>query len=217
MPGNRTQSLGFFGNVAFAGTNHQLSGSIDSARTIGEGASEQPQQQPKAEIFVRNTVSTGPVDAALFRRVMGSFATGVCIVSRIRADGSPSGFTANTLVSVSLDPMLVSWSLQNDSSQFDQFVAAERFGISILNEDQRALAQRYAARGDAQMRADDFEWSADGLPLIAGAIGTIGCRHWAAHPAGDHTIILGEVTHMAASDHGGPLGYFQGNFCRIGE
>ena len=110
-----------------------------------------------------------------FRQAMGLFATGVGIVSVAKPDGAPSGITANSIVSVSLEPMLVSWSIQNGSSLFDLYAGAERFAISILNVDQRELALRYAARGDTQTQTDDFELSERGHPVIAGAVGTIEC------------------------------------------
>lgn len=150
-----------------------------------------------------------------FRQAMGLFATGVGIVSVAKPDGSPSGITANSIVSVSLEPMLVSWSIQNGSSLFDLYADAERFAISILNVDQRELALRYAARGDTQTQTDDFELSERGHPVIAGAVGTIECRRWSAYPAGDHTMIFGEVTGITSAEGIDPLGFFGGRFCRI--
>ncbi len=146
---------------------------------------------------------------------MGLFSTGVCIVSRARADGAPSGITANSFVSVSLNPMLVCWSIQNTSSQFEAFAKAEDFAISILNQDQQHLAQRYASRGDALMKPDDFSWTESGLPVIADAIGHIECRHWSSYPAGDHTMIFGEVSALEARNDLRPLGFYAGRFCRI--
>jgi flavin reductase (DIM6/NTAB) family NADH-FMN oxidoreductase RutF len=169
----------------------------------------------EAETIVQDEALTGPADAAAFRQVMGLFATGVGIVSLARADRQPSGITANSIVSVSLDPMLVCWSIQNTSSQFAAYARAQHFAISILHADQRELALRYAARGDSQTRAEDFEWTGRGLPVIARALGTIECRHWASYPAGDHTMILGEVLGIRTRTGGDPLAFFKGHFCQI--
>jgi flavin reductase (DIM6/NTAB) family NADH-FMN oxidoreductase RutF len=160
-----------------------------------------------------DTAPPTPARMAAFRQVMGQFATGVAVVALVPAGGGVSAMTINSLVSVSLDPLLVAWSLQNASSQADDYRAAERFAISILGEDQQALARRYAARGDSGLILDDFEPGAGGLPVIRGAIGTIACRRFAAHPAGDHTVILGEVTDMAQSPGvARPLVFFAGRF-----
>ena len=162
-------------------------------------------------------VEDNPVDPADFRQAMGLFATGVGIVSMAKPDGGPRGVTANSIVSVSLEPMLVSWSIQNGSSLFDAYAEAEHFAISILAADQRELALRYAARGDSQTHDEDFEWTERGLPVVAGAVGAIECRHWSAFPAGDHTMILGEVVGLHARHGVDPLGFFGGRFCRIAD
>lgn len=156
---------------------------------------------------------------------MGQFATGVCVVSveppPVSAQRGVAAMTINSFVSVSLDPLLVCWSLHNSSSQFDLFARAERFAVSILASDHAELALRYAARADTQLRQEDFVASAAGLPVIAGAMGHFECRHFAAHEAGDHTMILGEVTGMSQlpQDNGkhSPLGFFNGKFCSIGQ
>lgn len=127
--------------------------------------------------------------------------------------GGISAMTINSLVSVSLDPMLVCWNLQNGSSQHDAYAGAERFAISILAAGQQALARRYAARGDSALIPEDFERGESGLPVIRGALGHVACRRFAVHPAGDHTLILGEVTGMVqAAAPTRPLVFFGGRF-----
>jgi 3-hydroxy-9,10-secoandrosta-1,3,5(10)-triene-9,17-dione monooxygenase reductase component len=158
-----------------------------------------------------------PADSLAFRQVMGRFATGVAVVSLVRADGSIGAMTINSFVSVSLEPMLVSWSLQNSSSHFADFVGTEDFAVSILAEGQDALALRYAARGDVAQIASDFARTAQGLPVIAGALGHVECRRWAVHPAGDHTLILGEVTGFAEGTRERPLTFFSGQFGGLRE
>ncbi len=147
-----------------------------------------------------------------FRRVMGRFATGVAVIAVLRGNSGIAAMTINSLVSVSLDPMLISWSLQNSSRRFGEFAGAERFAISILAARQDALARRYAARGDGALIAEDFAFTPGGLPVIADALGHLECQRWAVHPAGDHTLILGEVTALASSTGEPPLVFFGGQF-----
>lgn len=153
---------------------------------------------------------------AAFRQLMGQFATGVAVVSVLTETGELAAMTINSLVSVSLEPMLVSWSLQNSSSQFAAYAGAESFAVSILAEDQQALARRYAARGSSALVPEDFTTGPHGLPVIAGALGHIACRRFAAHPAGDHTLILGTVEALAQSPASSrPLVFFGGRFGAI--
>ena len=174
---------------------------------------------------MRDVSPASPPTTADFRKLMGQFATGVCVVSVETEPGTIAAMTINSFVSVSLDPLLVSWSLHNSSSQFAIFAEAERFAVSILAQDQAEVALRYAARGDSRMQGDDFTTSLGGLPRIDGSVGYFECRRWSSHPAGDHTMLLGEVTGMSpapSSDEDGgattfPLGFFNGQFCSIGQ
>ncbi len=159
---------------------------------------------------------------AEFRHLMGRFTTGVCVVSVEAGDLGVAAMTVNSFVSVSLDPMLVSWSLHNSSSQFDLFARAERFAVSILADSHAELALRYASRGDSQLNVDDFisrdSGSHRSLPVVAGALAQFECRRWSEYPAGDHTVIFGEVVGMSANtsaDPGVPLAFFNGQFCSI--
>lgn len=174
-----------------------------------------------------------PRSHAAFRRAMGLFATGVCVVAFARTreeeggeasderDPPLSGMTINSLVSVSLEPMLVCWSLQNSASQYDEYLAADAFTISILAEGQQALARRYAARGDTTLNLSDFTWTPAGLPAVKHALAVLECRRHAAFPAGDHTLILGEVTGIddsGAHEAGRrALAFFDGHFMGIGQ
>lgn len=162
-----------------------------------------------------------PPTAAEFRKLMGRFATGVCVVSVKGGEHGVAAMTINSFVSVSLDPLLVCWSLHNSSSQFELFSKSERFAVSILARDQGESALRYAARGDTMLDPDDFEESGGGLPVVRGAIGHFECEHHAIHLAGDHTMILGKVAGLGPtnSDLGeaSPLAFFGGKFCSIGQ
>jgi flavin reductase (DIM6/NTAB) family NADH-FMN oxidoreductase RutF len=172
--------------------------------------------------LLRDVMPANPVDTFEFRKLMSLFATGVCVVSVDTGDTGDtgvSGITVNSFVSVSLNPVLVCWNIQNSSSQFDLYTKAADFTVSILAEEHETQAQRYAARGNSQFVASDFGRTTRGLPIIAGAPGYLECRLWSLYPAGDSTMIFGEVTAMSAPRSGDdlamPLGFFGGRFCRI--
>lgn len=193
-----------------------------AALPIDRGASLAPSQRPAVSDPLPSPSPEHPVpapdgaheaEARAFRQLMGQFATGVAVVALRGEGGRISAMTINSLVSLSLSPMLVSWSLQNSASQYAAYAGASRFAISILAEDQAVLARRYAARGDSALLPGDFEEGAGGLPAIRGALGQIACRRFAAHPAGDHTLIIGEVIAMARGLRGArPLVFFGGRF-----
>lgn len=162
-------------------------------------------------------------EADEFRKAMGLFTTGVCIVAVDDSQGGTeaglAAMTVNSFVSVSLDPMLICWSLHNDSTHFARYTEAERFSVSILAANQADIARRYAKRGGIYLRNEDFVRSVGGLSIIAGSVSHFECRRWSLVPAGDHTMIFGEVEGLggARTDDIGvsPLTFFQGGFCSI--
>lgn len=136
-----------------------------------------------------------PGDTSDLRRAFGRFATGVTVVT-VKTPQGPLGMTANSFSSVSLDPALVLWSPGKSSKRHDAFAQAPHFAIHILGADQQALADHFAANGDG---FDRFDWSEgpNGAPTLAGCLTTFHCDTFAVHPAGDHSLILGQVTQCA--------------------
>ena len=82
-----------------------------------------------------------------FRNALGSFATGITVITALGKDGQKVGMTANSFNSVSLDPMLVLWSVARDANCFDDFIDAESFAIHVLANDQEAMSNRFATSG----------------------------------------------------------------------
>lgn len=148
---------------------------------------------------------------------MGHFPTGVCVVALETGEGEIAAMTINSFVSVSLEPLLVCWSLHNSSGRFDLFTKAKRFTISILASDQAEHALAYASRGESTVREGDFELNSGGLPVVKGALASFECSAHAAHKAGDHTMILGEVTALSGPEGSAAiaLGFYGGEFISV--
>lgn len=154
------------------------------------------------------------IDARQFRDALGSFVTGVTIVTARAADGSPVGLTVNSFNSVSLDPPLVLWSLALHSASLPVFRDAKCWAVHVLAAGQEELSARFATRG-----ADKFDGLGDregpeGAPLIAGYATRFGCEAAFEYEGGDHAIFVGRVTHL---DRGTaePLVYHGGSYARV--
>jgi len=73
-----------------------------------------------------------PTDETLaYRQALGSFATGVCVVTADSPLG-PMGLTINSFTSVSLEPRLLLWCIDERSERWPVFAAAERFAVHVL-------------------------------------------------------------------------------------
>lgn len=131
-----------------------------------------------------------------YRAAMRRLVSGVCIVTS-RLDGLDHAMTVNSVVSVSLDPMLVLFCVETDARFHDAALASDAFGVSILGADQRWIADWLATRGrplHGQLdRVPHHAGPRTGIALLDGSLAALECRVTARHPGGDHTIIVGEV------------------------
>ena len=152
----------------------------------------------------------GPLDdLRAFRSALGTFATGVTVVTT-SADGVPAGITANSFASVSLDPPLVLWCPALASRRFALFAAAQDFAIHVLAADQYGIAEGFTRSAQA---FDGLDWTRDqaGVPLLDGVAARFRCRLHAVHPAGDHAIIIGLVESAMMTERA-PLVFQGGRF-----
>lgn len=151
-------------------------------------------------------------DSREFRNALGTFATGVCVITAQPEGEKPFGITVNSFASVSLDPALVLWSLQNNSECFPAFEKADKFAINILAHDQQALSNYYAVKGDHVLAADDFRIGKSGTPVLRNVLTHFECNTWARYPGGDHVILVGEVTEMEHNPNKQPLLFNAGKY-----
>lgn len=151
------------------------------------------------------------IDGRELRDALGRFATGVCVITCIH-EQKPLGITVNSFASVSLDPPLVLWSLQNNSDTFEAFASAGHFAVNILSKDQQDLSNLYAQKGDHLLRGEHFRIGKYGSPVIRDALTTLECELAISHEGGDHLIILGRVRDMHTRPSGRPLLFFSGTY-----
>lgn len=156
------------------------------------------------------------IDGRELRNALGRFATGVCIISTVTESGEPLGLTANSFASVSLEPPLVLWSLQNNSDVFEVFSRPRHYAINVLAREHHEHSNRYAKKGDHLLDPAHFTPGQFGSPLINDALVSFECELHATHEGGDHLIIVGLVKAMHARDAGEPLLFYSGGYHHLG-
>ncbi|MBI2384274.1 MAG: flavin reductase [Gammaproteobacteria bacterium] len=134
-----------------------------------------------------------PFDPKEFRKALGSFATGVTIITTRAPDGAPVGLTVNSFNSVSLNPPMVLWSLAETSLSLPAFRAAAHWAVHVLAADQDDLSQRFARRGEDKFAGLELDDGAGGIPLLRGCSARFQCRTAFQYDGGDHVIFVGEV------------------------
>ena len=167
-------------------------------------------KESQSEMTTLTTVSFDPaIDAMGFRRALGSFATGVTVVTTVTDDG-PMAIVANSFASVSLDPPLVLWSPAKNTARFHLFADARRYAINVLSASQRDVCSAVLGARTA-LSEIPHRLGENGCPIIADALASFECHRVTAHDAGDHIIVVGEVS-KAQHRPGDPLVFHGGSY-----
>jgi flavin reductase (DIM6/NTAB) family NADH-FMN oxidoreductase RutF/DNA-binding IclR family transcriptional regulator len=132
-------------------------------------------------------------DAKELRQVLGSFVTGVTVITTVDAQGKSFGVTANSFSSVSLDPPLVLWSQAVKSPSHPVFLESPYFAINILAEGQIELSNRFASSGIDKFAGVDTDRGAGNVPLLRDCCAWLECKVVSKLPGGDHVIFVGEI------------------------
>lgn len=151
------------------------------------------------------------LDTRELRNVLGTFVTGVTVVTTRDAGGNEHGVTASSFSSVSLDPPLVLWSQSLTSKSYPAFHASDRFAVNILADDQVGISNHFG-----RSRVDKFSGieHSDGIgrvPLLSGTAAHFECVKVAEYPGGDHVVYLGRVERFSRS-HRRPLAFGSGRY-----
>lgn len=154
------------------------------------------------------------VDPERYRRAVGQFATGVAVVTCDSPSG-PAGLTTNALTSLSLDPLLLLVCFDNASRTLPVLRESGRFAVNILAAEQADLARVFASKRVAQEKFELVTHEvAHGVPVLDGALAWLACDLRELLPGGDHTIGIGEVTHVDSRD-GEPLVFWAGAYAAL--
>ena len=134
-----------------------------------------------------------PIDPRDFRNALGTYGTGVTIVTAMAADGKPYGVTCNSFASVSLNPPLVLWSLGMFSQGLQIFQNASHFTVNVLDVSQQELALKFAKSSGEKFAGVEWKPGLGNAPIIAGSVAQFQCRAVNRYYGGDHVIFLGAV------------------------
>ena len=156
----------------------------------------------------------GSPDAAKLRRVLGSFVTGVTVVTTRDGDGVPCGFTANSFTSVSLDPPLVLVCVGHTVEGLEVYRECGRFAVNILADSQRVLSETFATERPNRFAGVRWTEGSHGSPILEGCVACLECAPVQRIEAGDHMILVGRVLGCEDST-GRPLAYWRGGYRRL--
>ncbi|MEE4360185.1 MAG: flavin reductase family protein [Pseudomonadales bacterium] len=152
------------------------------------------------------------IDPRHFRDTLGRFCTGVVVVTGIWRD-TPVGFSAQSFLSLSLEPPLVAICPARTSSTWPRLREAGSFCINVLADRQRSLCETFARSGQDRFSGVAWRPATSGAPVLDGVLAWIDCDLELEHDGGDHTIAVGRVRDLEARDAEGlPLLFFRGRY-----
>jgi flavin reductase (DIM6/NTAB) family NADH-FMN oxidoreductase RutF len=157
-----------------------------------------------------------PFDSHAFRNALGTFPTGVAVITTLDGCGSPAGLTCNSFSSVSLEPPLVSWSMRKASRSIEVFRRTSGFTINVLADDQNEISGRFASsRISDKFAGVGWRPGHRGMPVIEGSLASFECETFAVHDAGDHLIFIGEVKRFEQGRQDEPLVFYKGAYMML--
>jgi flavin reductase (DIM6/NTAB) family NADH-FMN oxidoreductase RutF len=158
-------------------------------------------------------------DPEALRDALRFWTTGVTMVAASH-NGVSHGMTVNSFTSLSLDPPLVSVSLEKVTRTHQLVKDANAFTVTILSQGQQALSDRFAGRESEQ--SDRFAGLETftvetGNPILNQGMAFFDCKVAASHDAGTHTVFIGEVLACGRLTENGepPLVYFNRGYRKI--
>jgi flavin reductase (DIM6/NTAB) family NADH-FMN oxidoreductase RutF/DNA-binding IclR family transcriptional regulator len=151
-------------------------------------------------------------DTQWFRRVLGQYPTGVCVVTGMGEDGRPAGLVMGSFTSVSLDPPLVAFLPDKSSSSWPRIAPSGKFCINVLAGDQEDVCRRFASKAPDKFEGYNWRAGRTGSPVLEHVVAWIDCELEVIHETGDHWLVIGRVVELDVERNAPPLLFYQGGY-----
>jgi flavin reductase (DIM6/NTAB) family NADH-FMN oxidoreductase RutF len=156
-------------------------------------------------------------DTRAFRQALGSFPTGVAVITALSTSDKPVGITVNSFTSVSLEPPMVLWCIDKKSDRYAIFTKATGYTISVLGTAHEDVSARLAKPGSHSLENIPLIDTELGPPALSDALAFFECAGEAVYEGGDHAILVGRVVRFARREAGAPLVFFRGRYGALAD
>jgi flavin reductase (DIM6/NTAB) family NADH-FMN oxidoreductase RutF len=160
------------------------------------------------------------VEQENFKKAMSNFSTGITVITFFDKYSRLQGMTVNSFNSVSLDPLLVLYSLGKNNKNFDLYLNSEKFVVNILSNKQKRVSDFFSSRereieGFSNYCVDEVH----NVPILNNVLGYLICKPWNKIEAGDHYVMISEVlkTVHSSQEEPKPLIYFNRDYYNLGD
>jgi flavin reductase (DIM6/NTAB) family NADH-FMN oxidoreductase RutF len=134
-----------------------------------------------------------PPDLAAFKHAFRRHAAGVAIITALRADGTPVGFTATSLASLSAVPPLATFNIARSASSWPAIAETDYVIIHMLGVRNRSVAEKLA--GDNAIRFEGDHWypGPHGIPVIKGVTSWMVGRIIERFPVHNNAVVVVQI------------------------
>lgn len=153
------------------------------------------------------------IDDRLFRNAMGSFATGVTVITT-KVSGEVHGMTANAFMSISLKPKLIAISVGENARMLGFIKDSKQFAVNVLSSAQQNESKQFSGQLNLEHEVQFDTYM--GVPTLADSLAVITCDLHSEYVVGDHTVFIGQVTGIQLEEKD-PLIYSQGKYRELKE
>jgi flavin reductase (DIM6/NTAB) family NADH-FMN oxidoreductase RutF/DNA-binding IclR family transcriptional regulator len=152
------------------------------------------------------------IDPLTYRRVLGQYPTGVCVVTAESPEHGKCGMVVGSFTSVSLDPPLIAFYPARSSTSWPKIQSAGSFCVNILSADQEDVCRTFFGSTGDKFASLGTSPAGSGAPVIEGVVAWLDCDITDVQEAGDHFIVLGRIRSLETVGRHLPLVFFQGGY-----
>ncbi|MFP5409106.1 MAG: flavin reductase family protein [Gammaproteobacteria bacterium] len=130
------------------------------------------------------------------KRLFMTLTEGVYVIG-VGEEGLGNAFTATSVMQVSMRPPLLALAVNPENVSYPLILARGVFAVTVLQRGQGALADffgNHSARDEDKLQAVPWHAAPSGAPVLDEGLAYFDCRVLSQHPAGDHMLILADVT-----------------------
>lgn len=129
------------------------------------------------------------MDQKLFKNILSNYPSGVTIITTHSA-GKDLGFTANSFISLSLDPLSILFCLSKNAGSYEYFLKEKNYVINLLANSQKDLCNKFASKIDDKFKETSISRSQNFVPIINGSLGYLEVQKSNVIDGGDHSIFI---------------------------
>ena len=159
------------------------------------------------------------IEPEKLRSAMRAWSAGVTVVTAVY-EGNKSGATVNSFTSISLEPAMLTITLQKSARTHDLVSRSRSFGLTILSDQQSKISDLFAGKiagvedRFANLRTETL---VTGSPLLVGGLAWLDCRVVETFNAGSSTLFIAEAIAAQSAGDGLPLIYHNREYWSLSQ